>query len=826
MTQPANCKHPGSPFLAAKRRPDLPQKRSSDNGRPIRNVCFVALKRVPSLLLPIALTIRLTLPAVAQTSQDKAAYRGAPVRSALASPSVEQRVETLLKQMTLEEKIGQLVQYSVGTPTGPGTGRGNYEKMVAKGEVGSLFNLPDVQAANRYQHIAIEKSHLHIPLLYGLDMIHGYRTTFPVPLGMASTWDTQLVEKVTRAEASEAFADGVRWTFSPMVDISRDARWGRIIESEGEDPYLGSEMARAYVRGYQGKKLSSPGSIAACPKHYVGYGAVEGGRDYNSVEISERTLREVYLPPFYAALDEGAPTIMSAFSSLNGVPATANPFTLTKILRKEWEFPGLAVSDWSSVGELVPHGVANDGATAAQKALAAGIDMDMESNLYHEHVLELVRSGKLTVVQIDEAVRRVLRVKLALGLFESPYTDEKSADPNGPLPKENLELARTAAEESFVLLKNETRNGHATLPLAKDVRSVALIGPLGDDAQNMLGSWAGRGKPQDVVTVKTALTNALGAARMNYVEAGGIFSASDAQIEEAVAAAGSADVVILALGEDAEMTAEAASRAHLNLPGRQEELAERVAATGKPVVLLLFSGRPLTLPWIFEHLPAVMAVWFPGVQAGPAIVRTLFGEAVPSGKLVVSWPRSVGQEPLYYNAMNTGRPAREIDLTHPPRNIAEKFVSRYVDEQNAPQFPFGYGLSYGEFAYGRPELSVKKLSAKRLNEQMRDKSTDKKEVLTVSADVKNSGKLAGEEIIELYVRLQGTSVEEPVRKLKAFERVSLAPGETKKVTFHLSPDAFSLWDIHNNLTIEPCRVHIWVSPDSSRGEAVALEIEE
>ncbi len=780
------------------------------------------------LLLPIAITIFFAPLSAAQSNAEQSGNRGAALTSQFAKPSIEQKVDALLKQMNLEEKIGQLVQYSVGTPTGPGTGRGTYEEMVEKGQVGSLFNVTGVQSANHFQHIAVEKSRLHIPLLYGLDMIHGYRTTFPVPLGMASTWDPELVEKVARTEADEAFADGVRWTFSPMVDISRDSRWGRIVESAGEDPYLDSVIARAYVRGYQGKKLNAPGSVAACPKHYVGYGAVEGGRDYNSVEISEHTLREVYLPPFYAALDEGAATIMSAFSTLNGVPATANPFTLKEILRKEWKFPGLAVSDWTSVGELVPHGVANDGKTAAWRAFAAGIDMDMESNLYHAHLAELVRSGKVTVGQIDEAVRHVLRVKFALGLFENPYTDEKLANADGPLPKENLELARKAAEESFVLLKNEARDGRATLPLTKEVRSVALIGPLGDDAAEMLGSWAGRGRPQDIVTVKTALSNMLGAERVKFVKGGDIRSASDAQIEQAVAAAKDADVAILALGEDGpEMTGEGASRAHLDLPGRQEELAERVVATGKPVVLLLLSGRGLTLPWIFEHVPAVMAVWFPGVQAGPAIVRTLFGEAVPSGKLVISWPRSVGQEPLYYNAMNTGRPALDMDLTHAPRSAIEKFTSRYIDEPNAPQFPFGYGLSYGEFVYGPAELSVKELSAKRLNGALREPSASKKEVLTVSVEVKNTGKVAAEEVVELYLRLQGTSVEEPARKLKAFERVSLAAGQTKKVKFKLAPDAFAIWDIHNDFAVEPSAVHIWVSPDSSRGgEGAALQIEE
>jgi beta-glucosidase len=779
-------------------------------------------------LLSLAITILPAPPSFAQSSVGKPGFHGTPLPSELASAAIERRVGALLKQMTLDEKIGQLVQYSVGTPTGPGTGRGNYEQMVEKGEVGSLFNVAGLQSANHFQRIAVEKSRLHIPLLYGLDMIHGYRTTFPVPLAMASTWDPALVEKVARTEANEAFADGVRWTFSPMVDLSRDSRWGRITESAGEDPYLDAAIARAYVRGYQGKKLNAPGSIAACPKHYVGYGAVEGGRDYNSVEISEHTLREVYLPPFYAALDEGAPTIMSAFSSLGGVPATANPFTLKEILREEWKFPGLAVSDWSSVGELIPHGIANDGKTAAWRAFAAGIDMDMESNLYHEHLGELVRSGKVPVAQIDAAVRHVLRVKFALGLFENPFTDEKLANPDGPLPKENLELARRAAEESFVLLKNDAREGHAILPLTKEVKSVALIGPLGDDAAQMLGSWAGRGRPQDAVTVKTALSDALGAERVNFVKGGDISTASDAQIEEAVAAAKNADVAILALGEDGpEMTGEATSRAHLNLPGQQLELAQRVVATGKPVVLLLFSGRALTLPWIFQHVPAVMAVWFPGVQAGPAIVRTLFGDAAPTGRLVISWPRSVGQEPLYYNAMNTGRPADHADLTRMPHGVPEKMVSRYIDEQNAPQFPFGYGLSYGQFIYGPAELSVNKLSAKKMSQALREPGVSNKEVLTVSAEVKNTSKIAADEVVQLYVRLQGTSVEEPLRKLKGFERVSLAAGESKKVTFKLAADAFAIWDIHNDLAVEPSAVHIWVTSDSSHGgEGAALQIDE
>ncbi len=760
----------------------------------------------------------------AQNAKQTSDFRGAPVRSALAAPSIEKKVDALLRQMTLEEKVGQLVQYSVGSPTGPGTGRGGYSEMAATGQVGSLYNLESVQDANKFQHDAVEHSRLHIPLLFGLDVIHGYRTTFPVPLGLASTWDPQIVEAASRLAAQEASAAGVRWTFSPMVDIARDPRWGRIVEGAGEDPFLGSAMARAYVRGYQGKNLDAPDSIAACAKHYVGYGAAEAGRDYNTTEISEHNLREVYLPPFYAALDEGGASVMSAFNSLNSVPASANPFTLTQVLRNEWKFPGIVDSDWTSIAELIPHGIANDGKTAAWKAFTAGVDMDMESNLYHEHMLELVKSGKVTQAQLDEAVRRILRVKFALGLFDKPYTDE-SRENHGALPAESLQLARTAAEQSFVLLKNDFLASRRVLPLSSDVPTVALIGPLADDARSMLGAWADRGHPQDVVTLKAALTQKLGAEHIKYAQGGEVLAASDAQIEESVAAARASDVAILALGESTqEMTGEAGSRAHPVLPGRQEELLEKVSATGKPVVLLLFTGRPLVLPWAFAHVPAVLELWCPGVQAGPANVRTLFGEATPSGRLTVTWPRAVGQIPIYYNALNTGRPAGNRDLTHPPKDAAEKYVSRYIDELNAPQFPFGYGLSYTDFSYGAPEISAKKLSAKTLNAEMRKSSADAKPALTVTANVTNIGKMAAVEVVQLYFRLQGTSVEEPVRKLKGFQRVALAPGETKKVTFPLGADSFALWGIRNEYAVEPSLLHIWVSPDSARGEAAELEI--
>ena len=783
-------------------------------------------RRIGRRLLLVSSLLLLACPAWSQQDPPAKPFRSLPVESNLAADAIESKVDALLKQMTLEEKVGQLVQYSAGTRTGPGTGRSDYEEMIEKGQVGSLFNLENARAANRFQRIAVEKSRLHIPLLYGLDVIHGYRTEFPVPLGLAATWDPGIVEKAARIAGHEAASDGVKWVFSPMVDIARDARWGRMVEGAGEDPYLGSAIARAYVRGYQGQKLSDWDSVVACPKHFVGYGDAEAGRDYNTTEISEHTLREVYLPPFYAALDAGAGTIMSSFNTLNGIPASANPFSLTQVLRKEWQFPGLAVSDWTSLGELIPHGIANDGRMATFRAFTAGVDMDMESNIYHEHLADLVKSGKVSEALIDESVRRVLRVKFALGLFDRPYSDEKVAN-DGPLPKESLDVARVAAERSFVLLKNDVVGSRRVLPLSGDLKTYALIGPLADDAGEMLGAWGGHGQAKDVVTLRGALVDRLGAGRVRYAKGGEIEKATDAQIAEAVAVAGSADVVILALGENApEMTGEAASRAHLDLPGRQEALLEQVVATGKPVVLLLFSGRPLTLPWVFEHTPAVLEAWFPGVQAGPALVRTLFGESVPSGRLVVTWPRWIGQVPLYYNALNTGRPAGNADLSRPPSEGTEKFVSRYVDEPNAPQFPFGYGLSYTEFRYSKPEANAKTLSAKSLSAMLRSRADDSKEVLSVSANVTNSGKVAAEEVVQLYVRLRGTSVEEPMRVLKGFQRVALAAGETKKVTFPLSAEAFALWDSNNENNVEPSKVNLWVSPDSARGESIELEITE
>src|SRR5215472_7208305 len=753
----------------------------------------------------------------------------APAKTAsknLGSPAIEAKVNALLAKMTLEEKVGQLVQYSAGAATGPTSGRTDDKDMIRKGQVGSLFNVAGARATNELQHIAVEESRLHIPLIFGLDVNHGYRTTFPLNLGLAATWDPEIVEKASRIAAEEASAAGVRWTFSPMVDIARDARWGRMSEGAGEDPFLGSAMARAYVRGYQNEKLDAPDSIVACAKHYVGYGAAEGGRDYNSTEISEHTLREYYLPPFRAAEEAGVGTFMSAFNSLNGIPASANPFTIKQILKKEWGFQGFVVSDWTSVSEVMAHGIAMDGATAARKAFLAGVDMDMQSNLYHRNLLKLVESGKVPQSAIDEGARRILRVKFAMGLFDHPYADE-SKESTAMLRPESLAVAKAAATKSIVLLRNEAVSGSAVLPLSAKVSSVALIGPLADDGGNMIGSWGGLGRGEDAVTLRRALTQKLGESRIQYAKGGEILNTSDSDISAAVSAAQHSDVAILALGEDApSMTGEAASRAWLGLPGRQQDLLEKVVATGKPVVLVLFSGRPLTLPWTFEHVPAVLAAWYPGVEAGNALADLLLGDAAPTGHLPLSWPRSVGQEPLYYNALNTGRPATDPD--HPAEKGETKYVSRYIDEKNTPQFPFGFGLTYTTFRYGATSGGAaaaggKQIPVSSLRQALGEKTS---KVVTVSADVTNTGERAGETLAQLYVRLDGTSIAMPVRMLKGFQSVALAAGETRKVTFDLDAKTFAFWGADDKFGVEPARVTFWIAPSSAEGEPTKMEITE
>ena len=740
----------------------------------------------------------------------------------LADPALNARVETLLSRMTLDQKIGQLTQYTGGKMTGPDALHLDYDALVAQGRIGSLFNVVGAKETNRFQRIAVEKSPLHIPLLFGYDVIHGDHTIFPVPLALAASFDPDLVEKVAHLAAQESTEDGVRWVFSPMVDIARDARWGRITEGAGEDPFLGSALARAYIRGYQGGDLSQPGAVAACVKHFAAYGAPNAGREYNTVDMSELSLREIYLPPYHAAVDAGAATVMSAFNPLNGVPATADPFTLTKILRKEWNFDGFVVSDFGAVHELINHGVATTGAEAASKALTSGVEMDMMSDLYRTRLPQLVRDGELDEAVVTEAARRVLRVKFALGLFDHPYADEKL--PVYTATPEKRSLARQAAEETIVLLKNSRAIPYAaaTLPLAKNTPRIALIGPLADSPIDMLGSWQAAGNPDDAVTLRTSLRERCAAAKTQLLYARGtdILTDSRSGFDAAFLAARQADVVVLALGESgAQMTGESSSLTRLDLPGNQEDLLEEVTALGKPTVLVLFDGRPLAIKWAAAHVPAIVEAWYPGIEAGPAVADILFGDTNPSGKITATFPRAVGQEPLFYDQLPTGRPAGDIDLSHPPTDGEDKYLSRYIDETNAPLFPFGYGLSYTHFTYGKLQLSQAKISAQKLMHPPTGRLFPPAREIRVGVDLTNSGPVAGVEIAQLYIRDTGGEVEEPVRELKGFQRVALQPGETRHLVFTLGLKELSHYDLEMQRTVEPGRIGVWVggSPQATQG---------
>ncbi len=701
--------------------------------------------------------------------------------------AIDARVQELLSKMTLEEKIGQLNQFNVE--------RDGLEGVIAAGQAGSILNATGAERSNRLQHIAVEKSRLHIPILIGFDVIHGYRTIFPIPLGIASTWDPQLAEQEAQVAAREARAAGVRWTFAPMLDIARDPRWGRISEGAGEDPFLGAAMAAAYVRGFQGSNLAAADRIAACAKHYVAYGAAEGGRDYNSAEVSERTLREIYLPPFQAAAEAGAATFMSAFNTLNGIPGVVNHFTLGQVLRNEWHFRGFVVSDWNAVAELIPHGVAADLPAAVRKSLDAGVDMDMVSESYLKNMAGLVRSGAIPQAEVEEAVRRVLRVKFQLGLFDDPYTDP-TREAATLLSPPHLESARKVAQKSLVLLKNDGN----LLPLAKNVGTLAVIGPLADSKLDMLGNWFGNGKADDAVTVLQGFRAKVGAStRLLYEKGVEVEGAAPGGIERAVAAARQADVALLVLGERGNMSGEAKSRAFLELPGEQERMLEAVAATGKPVVLVVMSGRPLAISWAAQHVPAILEAWFPGTQGGNAVADVLFGDVNPSGKLPVTFPRTVGQVPIYYNHLNTGRPFF-ITGDH----------TGYLDLPSTPLFPFGFGLSYTRFSYSNLQLSGKQLSGN--------------ESLKISVEVKNTGDRAGEEVVQLYVRDLVASVSRPVKELKGFQRVALGPGESQRVEFTLSRGQLSFWNAEMRYGVEPGPFKVFVGPNSAEGLEGGFEV--
>ena len=745
---------------------------------------------------------------------------GSASAQAISHEEAHRRAEALLKKMTVDEKVGQLNQSS-GVVM-PMLGGEKPDDLVSQGRVGSILWLIDVKEINRLQHIAMEKSRLHIPILFAFDVIHGYRTVFPVPLAMASSWDPSVEEAAQRLAGQDARAAGIAWTFTPMVDIARDARWGRIVEGAGEDPYLGAAMARAQVKGFQGDSVG-PDSVLACVKHFAGYGAADGGRDYDSSYVPEELMENVYLVPFHAAEQAGAATFMSAYMDLNDVPASGNKWLLTDVLRNDWGFKGFVVSDAFAVGSLVTHGFARDGEDAALKAFTAGVNMDMASQTYTKNLAKLSVDGKVNDAQLDALVLPILETKYELGLFDHPYVDESKVEATLTRP-EGLALERKVAARSMVLLKNDK----AMLPLAKSVKKVAVIGLLADSTRDIEGGWtveglfgtAGKSHP---VTVLAGIKNKLGAdAQVTYVAGplmGRVFPGLLEQIsgtkqpppptaEEVTdwlaktkAAASDADIVIAVLGELASMSSEASSRATLDLPGIQEQMLETAVATGKPVVLVLENGRPLDIRWASEHVPAILEAWYPGTEGGNAVADVLFGDVNPGGKLPVSWPRSAGQEPLYYNH----------NLTHEPED-RPTFTSRYWDLSSKPLYPFGYGLSYTTFKFDHLKLSRKSMKA--------DEATE------VSVEVTNAGSVAGDAVAEVYIHQRAGSASRPVRQLKGFKRVTLQPGETQTLKFPLGKDELEFWSPQTKAwVVEPGTFDVWAGEDSTTSLHSELVVE-
>ncbi|GAB2501702.1 beta-glucosidase BglX [Pseudoxanthomonas sangjuensis] len=720
------------------------------------------------------------------------------------STSEEDRlVEGLLAKMTLEEKFGQLNQ-----PPGPDNNTGPQAEaagldQVRKGRVGSYLGVTGAGRTCQYQHVAVEESRLGIPLLFGYDVIHGYRTIFPQSLGEAATFDPAAVEHAARIAAVEASADGVHWTYAPMVDVARDPRWGRISEGSGEDPYLGSVLAAARVRGFQGEKLGEDGTLLATAKHFVAYGAAEAGRDYNIADMSERTLREVYLPPFKAAVDAGVGSVMASFNELNGVPMHANAALIDGVLRKQWGFDGVVVSDYTGIWELTKHGVAADESAAGVLGLKAGVDIDMVSDIYRRFGPKLVRDGRLDEKLVDESVRRVLRAKYRMGLFADPYRfcADTTRAKTRMLTPEHRQAARDVARESLVLLKNDG----GVLPLSKDVGKVAVIGPLADSRADMLGNWAGAGRPQDAVTPLQGLREALGEARVLHAKGAGVNGDDESGFDAAVAAAKQADVVLLFIGESGDMSGEASSRSSIDLPGVQQELVEAVKATGKPVVAVVFSGRPLTLQPLHDAVPAIVEAWFPGIEGGHAIADVLFGDYNPAGRLPATFPRNLGQVPIYHAHRNTGRPTR----LNPDGKI-EKYTSRYLDVDNSPLYPFGHGLSYTTFRYGAPKVKKAKIAAG--------------ESQQVEVTVTNTGKREGDEVVQLYLRDDVASVTRPVRELRGFRRVHLKPGESRVLSFELKPDDLAFYDAKLQRVVEPGTFTVFVGGSSEAKLQATFEV--
>ncbi|MET0944145.1 MAG: glycoside hydrolase family 3 N-terminal domain-containing protein [Flavobacterium sp.] len=715
--------------------------------------------------------------------------------AAAQQETIDQKVNALLKKMTIEEKIGQLNQYTGdNSATGPITINPNKQAEIKAGLVGSMLNIIGTKYTRQYQELAMQ-SRLKIPLLFGQDVIHGYKTTFPIPLAEAASWDLAAIELAARVAATEASASGIHWTFAPMVDIGRDPRWGRVMEGAGEDTYLGSKIAYARVKGFQGNKLGDLNSVMACVKHFAAYGAGVGGRDYNSVDMSERMLLETYLPPFKAALDAGAATFMNSFNDVNGIPATGNSHLQRDILKGKWNFQGFVVSDWGSIGEMVAHGYSKDLKEAAYSAITAGSDMDMESNAYRYNLAELIKEGRVSVDLVDDAVKRILRKKFELGLFEDPYrySDDKRAEKALSNP-ENRKAALEVAEKSIVLLKNENQ----TLPLSKSVKTIAFIGPMVKEYKANMGFWSVElpevNYDKWVVSQWDGLQNKVGKnTKLLYAKGCEVDGDNKDGFAEAVATAKQADVVILSIGERRDMSGEAKSRSDLHLPGVQEDLVKAIQATGKPVVVLINAGRPLIFNWTADNVPAIVYTWWLGTEAGTAIANVLFGDYNPSGKLPMTFPREVGQVPIYYNHFSTGRPAKDED--------SKNYVSAYIDLKNSPKFAFGYGLSYTKFDYSGLKLSSTKIKSN--------------ETIKVSFQLSNVGKVAGEEVVQLYLKDKFGSVVRPVLELRDFQKVKLNAGESKTIEFAIDKEKLSFYNNKLEWVAEPGDFEIMIGASSA-----------
>jgi beta-glucosidase len=716
-----------------------------------------------------------------------------------SNAEVERKLDSLLSLMTLEEKIGQTVLFSShGTVTGPVLDD-NYINYLKEGQVGAIFNATSTDFIRKLQKIAVEETRLGIPLLFGYDVIHGYKTVFPIPLGESCSWDLELLEQTAKVAAREASSIGLHWTFAPMIDVSRDPRWGRVAEGNGEDTYLTSQITTARILGYQGDDLSDPETILSCAKHFAAYGAPQAGRDYHTVDMSEITLRNVYLPPFKAAVQAGAATFMTAFNELNGVPATANPLLLDQILRKEWGFDGFVVTDYTSINEMVYHGNVKSVEEAGEVSMNSGVDMDMQGGVFRQFLAQSVKDGKVDEERITEAARSVLRMKYLLGLFDDPYRYLDAQNERDVLLHPNhLELARISAAKSMVLLKNK----YSVLPLQAS-QKIALIGPLADDEYHILGNWIGQGdRTGTAVSVKEAF-EARG-AHFSYAKGCEIDGSNKAGFEKALQVANNADVIVLVVGESERMSGEAASRTSISLPDIQKELIEVLSNTGKPIVLVLFNGRPLDLSWESTTADAILETWFSGTSGGHAVADVLYGDINPSGKLTMSFPRNVGQIPVFYNEKYTGRP-------HDLPGANERYTSKYIDVPNSPLYPFGFGLSYTTFAYENVTLSNDVITATN--------------PIKASVEITNTGNYAGEEVVQLYVKDKVGSITRPVKELKGFKKVFLEKGETQKVSFEVTVEDLMFYNSSLEKVAESGVFELMIAPHSDHPFTHSLKLE-